>query len=199
MLKWLGGCLAIVIVLVIGGSWWALHTMRKSLEPDGSARVAIAASPQRVFATLANADSAMLWMGQGNTVSVSQPGPLVPGSRIRIAIRTRTGLPQQPMDWIVREVVPNQLVVRELVTDKGQRAALRRDSLAAAGDSTIVISNLASPIMDSIVVARQKAKGDSSTGMAGVTADLMLSMFRIQSKIELETLKAHIEGKPLKR
>ena len=172
--------------------------MRGTLEPDGSVRVAIAATPERVFGTMANADSVSKWIGQGNTVSVSQPGVFIPGSRIRIQLRSTAGLPQEPMEWVVREVVPNQLVVRELVTDKGQRAALRRDSLIARGDSTIVMSRTVSPLVDSVVADRDRKKGTTKGGMAGVTGDLMVSMFRFQSKIELQTLKAHIEGKPLR-
>lgn len=198
MLKWLGGCLVVAIILVVGGSWWAYRTMKETLAPDGSARVTIAATPHRVFATLADADSVESWMGQGNIVSTSQHGPLVPGSRIRISIRSRAGIAQQPMDWVVRQVVPDQLVVRELVTDKGQRAALRRDSLAASGDSTLVISNIVSPMIDSVIAARQAAKGQPPSPMTGVSGDLMLSMFKIQSKLELETLKAHIEGKKVR-
>jgi uncharacterized protein YndB with AHSA1/START domain len=198
MLKWIGGCLVLVIVFIAGATWWGYRTMRVTLEPDGSARVAIAATPERVFATMGNADSVVAWLGQGNNVSVSRPGVFIPGSRVRISIRSTAGIPQQPMDWVIREVVPNQLIVRELVTEKGQRAALRRDSLFSKGDSTIVISNVASPLVDSIIVARDRDKGTTRGGMAGVSGDLMVSMFRFQSKVELQTLKAHIEGKPLK-
>jgi uncharacterized protein YndB with AHSA1/START domain len=198
MVKWVSGCLVVAIILVVGGSWWAYRTMKGTLEPDGSARVTIAATPHRVFASLADADSVESWMGQGNIVSTSQHGPLVPGSRIRISIRSRAGIAQQPMEWIVRQVVPDQLVVRELVTDKGQRAALRRDSLAASGDSTVVISNIVSPMIDSVIAAKQKSSGQPPSPMAGVSGDLMVSMFKIQSKLELETLKAHIERKPVR-
>lgn len=199
MLKWLGGCLLVVIIVVVVGGYWGFKTMRGSLEPDGSARVAIAGTPQRVFAALANADSIKTWMSPGTNVTISQPGPLVPGSRIRVSMRSRTGIPQQPMEWIVRQVVADQLIVRELITDKGQRVAVERDSLSAAGDSTVVVSRVGSPMIDSIMVARQKKTGDSTSGYAGVTGDIMLSMFQIQAKLELQSLKSHIEGKPLKR
>lgn len=199
MLKWLGGCLVVVIIVVVGGGYWAFKTMRESLEPDGSARIAIAGTPQRVFAALANADSIAKWMSQGTNITISRPGPLVPGSRIRISMRSRTGIPQQPMEWIVRQIVPDQLLVRELITDKGQRVALQRDSLSAKGDSTVVVSRVASPMIDSIIVARQKKTGDSASGYSGVTGDIMLSMFQIQSKLELQALKSHIEGTPIRR
>lgn len=198
MLKWLGGCLVVAIIIVVGGSWWAYTTMKQTLAPDGSARVMIAANPHRVFASLADADSIQKWMSQGTIVSASQPGPLVPGSRIRISIRSRAGLPQQPMEWIVRQVVPDQLVVRELLTDKGQRVALQRDSLSASGDSTLVVSNVISPMIDSAIAAREKTRGDRASPVAGLAGDLMVSMFKFQSKLELERLKAHIEGRPIR-
>ncbi len=197
MLKWIGGCLVLVIVLVVVGFWFGIRQMRGSLEPDGSARVAIAATPERVFATMGNADSVVAWMGKGSNVSVSRPGTLLPGSRVRISVRSPAGIPQEAMDWVIREVVPNQLIVRELITDKGQRAAVRRDSLSAKGDSTIIMSTLVSPLVDSLVFAKDKEKGTTKGGMAGMSGDLMLSLFRFQSKIELQTLKAHIEGKPV--
>jgi uncharacterized protein YndB with AHSA1/START domain len=196
MLKWIGGCLVLIIVFLIGGAWWTYRTMRGSFEPDGSVRVAIAATPERVFAAMANGDSVGKWMGETNSVSVSQPGVFIPGSHIRVSIRTR-GIPQQPIDWIVREVIPNQLLVRELASERGQRVAVRRDSLAAKGDSTIVFSRTVSPMVDSAAVQSDKTKGTTKGGIAGATGDLMVSMFRFQSKIELESLKAHIEGKPL--
>ena len=194
MLKWIGGCLVLAIVLVGGGLWYGYHQLRGSLEPDGSARVAIAATPERVFATMGNADSVVAWMGKSSNVSVSRPGVLIPGSRVRISVRSPANLPQEPMDWVIREVVPNQLIVRELVTAKGQSAALRRDSLSAKGDSTIITSTLVSSLVDSLVAVKDRQKGTTKGELAG---DLMLSLFRFQSKVELQTLKAHIEGKPV--
>src|SRR5687767_11210020 len=107
MLKWVGGCLVVVIVLVIGGSWFALRTMRESLAPDGSVRVAISATPQRVFASLADGDSVRTWMAQGNTVTATRRGRFQPGDSIRITLRTTLGMSPEPMIWEVKEVVPD--------------------------------------------------------------------------------------------
>lgn len=182
MLKWVGGCLAVVVVLVIGGAWFALHTMRASLTADGSTRVAIRATPQRVFASLADGDSAKTWMAQGNTVTTSRRGRFQPGDSIRIALRASLGLKPEPMIWEVMEVVPDQRLVLRLRSSSARgQMAIRRDSLVAAGDSTIVLSRLTSTLPDS---AR------SSTA-----AEMMMSMFQMQSKLELESLKARLEGR----
>jgi uncharacterized protein YndB with AHSA1/START domain len=156
--------------------------MRESLAPDGSARVAISATPQRVFASLSDGDSVPTWMAAGNTVTSSRRGRLQPGDSIRITLRATLGMSPEPMIWEVMEVVPDKLVVLQLRSSSARSAmAIRRDSLADAGDSTIVLSRLTSTLPDS---------AKSST-----TAEMMMSMFRMQSKLELETLKARIEGR----
>ena len=182
MLKWVGGCLVVAVVLVIGGAWFGLRTMRESRAPDGSARVSIAAPPGRVFASLADGDSVSTWMAQGNTVTASRRGRFEAGDSIRITLRKTLGLSPEPMIWEVMEVVPDRLLVLQLRSSSAPSGmAIRRDSLAAAGDSTIVLSRLTSTLPDS---------AKSST-----TAEMMMSMFRMQSKLELESLKARLEGR----
>ena len=181
MLKWLGGCLIVVVVLIAAGSWFAMRAMKESLGPDGSARVAVHASPDRVFASLADGDSAATWMGPGNAVKTSRRGPYQPGDSVRIEMRGALGMKAQPMIWTVKQVVPGRLLVLDLTTrDYPGVIASRRDSLFQIGDSTIVISNLVSNLADS-------TKGRAS-------AEMMISMFRLQSKLELESLKGRIEG-----
>ena len=187
MLKWLGGCLVVVIVLIAAGSWWAVRTMKESLGPGGTAVVSIGATPARVFASLANADSLPTWMAQGNTVTTSRAhGPFIPGDTIRIGLKATFGIKQEPLVWTIVQIIPDTLVVRKLSTRSTQRMmAVRRDSLAqVAADSTAVISTLVSPLLDSL----QKEKPT-------VTGDMMLSMLRMQSKLELQSLKARIESR----
>lgn len=187
MLKWLGGCLVIVVVVIAAGSYWAMRTMRESLSPDGSAHVNVAALPPRVFASLANADSLPTWMAQGNTVTTSRHGLFQPGDTIRIQLRTSLGMKQEPLVWTVTQVIPDKLIVRQLATRSTQRTmAIRRDSLAQiAVDSTAIISTLVSPLIDSL--QRQRTT---------MTGEMMVSMLRLQSKLELQSLKARIESKP---
>lgn len=187
MLKWVGGCLAVVVVLLIGGSWFALRTMRESMGPDGSVRVAISATPERVYASLADGDSAVTWMAQGNTVATRRHGRFQPGDSIRVTLRLTLGMKAEPMIWEVKEVVPDRLLVLELSSASARSAmATRRDSIATSGDSTIIVSRLISSLPDSV--------GKSTTG------EMLLSMFRMQSKLELESLKARVEGaRPARR
>jgi hypothetical protein len=94
---------------------------------------------------------------------------------------------QEPLVWTVTQVIPDKLIVRQLATRSTQRTmAIRRDSLAQiAVDSTAIISTLVSPLIDSL--QRQRTT---------MTGEMMVSMLRIQSKLELQSLKARIESKP---
>src|SRR6187402_373817 len=98
MLKWIGGCLVLVVVLLAGGSWFAMRTMRESLAPDGSARTAIHAPPERIYSSLTDGDSIKTWMAQGNTITTWRHGPLVVGDSIRVELRRTLGT-QRPMMW----------------------------------------------------------------------------------------------------
>ena len=126
-------------------------------------------------------------MAQGNTVTTSRHGLFQPGDTIRIQLRTSLGMKQEPMVWTVTQVIPDKLIVRQLATRSTQRTmAIRRDSLAQiAVDSTAIISTLVSPLIDSL--QRQRTT---------MTGEMMVSMLRIQSKLELQSLKARIESKP---
>lgn len=184
MLKWIGGCLVVVVILIAGGSYFAMRTMKESLSPDGSVRVAIAAPPARVFASLADGDSAATWMAAGNKVITNRRGPFQIGDSIRVEMRSTLGMKPQPMIWVVKDMVPGQRIVFQLGTQGAQPvSATRIDSLFAKGDSTVVLSRFVSALPDS-------AKPNS-------TSNIMLTMFQMQSKLELESLKARIEGKPL--
>jgi uncharacterized protein YndB with AHSA1/START domain len=182
MLKWLGGCAVVAVILIVGGAYFAMRTVRESLSPDGSARVAIHAPPERVFASLASADSIPTYMGAGNKLTISRHGPLQIGDSIRVELRTTLGMKAEPMIWIVKEIVPNQKIVFQLgAVGNSPASAIKSDSLFAQGDSTIVIGRLAFQLADS--------------AKASATSDMMSTMFQMQSKLELESLKIRIEGK----
>lgn len=186
MLKWIGGCLVLVVVIIAVGAWYAMRTMRESLAPDGSARVTIAAPPERIYASLANGDSIKTWMAQGNTVTTWRSGPLVVGDSIRVELRRSIGS-QRPLIWRVSQLVPNRLVTMEIMTPETRRVmGVRKDSLVANRDSTVVISTITSKLLSDT----------ANTGTAAIAADMMLSMFRLQAKLEHQGLKARIEGSP---
>ena len=190
MWKWLGGCLIVVVVLFVVLFWWSLRTIRENTEPDGSIAVTIGAPPERVFASLASADSLPTWMAQGNTVVTTRRGLLERGDMIRVRFQ---GMPRDAMAWQVAEVVPNVRVVLQLSDSSGRAVALRRDSLSRQGDSTRISSRLVSPLLDGSARASDSsaAGGDAIFDM---TSSLVLSMFRMQSKLELTRLKERIEG-----
>jgi uncharacterized protein YndB with AHSA1/START domain len=182
MLKWIGGCLVVVVIIIAAGSYYAMRTMKESLSPDGSVRIAIAAPPARVFASLANGDSAATWMAAGNKVTANRRGPYQIGDTVKVEMRSALGMKPQPMIWVIKELTPDQRIVFQLSAQgRAQVTATRSDSLVAKGDSTLIVSKFNSTLPDSA-----KAKS---------TADLMLTMFQLQSKLELESLKARIEGK----
>jgi hypothetical protein len=195
MWKWLGGCLILVAVLVAIAMIWGYRMLKESLAPDGSAIVTIGAPATRVFASIAHGDSAATWMAQGSTVLPSRHGPLVPGDTLRIETQTRIAAARQTMTWRVKEIVPNQLRVLELLSDSTHGVlATRRDSLAAVGDSTRVVTKILSSMIDSVKAGQKKTTGKSRDGLGPVPPDFLLAMFRIESKLELERLKGRIEG-----
>ncbi len=197
MWKWLGGCLVVLVFLIVAGSWWGYQAMKNNLSPDGTDRVMIAGSPTRVFAALANGDSVVKWMGQGNTITTTRRGPFAAGDSLQVALRSTIsmGMARRPMTWQVKEVIPNALIAFELLSDSTHRVvAIRRDSLSAVGDSTSIVSTIAAPLLDSIQAARKTQKAKSSDAFLGLTSDLIVSAFRMQSKVDLLSLKAHIEN-----
>ncbi len=185
MWKWIGGCLLVAIVFVVAAMWWGFQSVQSSLMPDGSASVVIAGSPSRIFASLARGDSVSTWMAQGNTVTTTRRGPFVPGDTLRVEMGSGT-IASQSITWQVMEVVPDKLIAWRMRNDTSERVVVRRDSISAEGDSTRVVSRLVSPLIEQ--------GADSSSAALGLTGKLMMSMFRMQSKLELVNLKARIEG-----
>ena len=177
MWKWIGGILLALIVCLMAVAWWGYKKVTSSFSPDGTVRVTIAAPPARVFASLSDADSAGTWMARGSTVYTGKHGPLVAGDSIRIEMRSVGA--GRPVTWKVTEVVPGQAISMQLVSPdpRHQFTATRRDSVAQVGDSTIVVDRIT-----------------SVPPPTGTAEQMMLSMFKVQSKVELMSLKARIEG-----
>jgi uncharacterized protein YndB with AHSA1/START domain len=195
MWKWIVGILVALCLLVLVGGWWGYQAVQKNLSPDGTERVTIAGSPTRVYAALANGDSVPKWMANGNTVTSTRHGPLAVGDSLQVAMKSGFGVAQRPMTWQITEVNPDHLFAFELVSDSTHRViAVRRDSLVAAGDSTNIISTVASPLMDSIQTARSTAKPQTRDAIVGLSSTIIISAFRMQSKLDLLQLKAHIEN-----
>ena len=127
------------------------------------------------------ATSAATYMAAGNKITTNRRGAFQAGDSIRVEIRTPVGKPQ-PMIWVVKDIVPDQRIVFEMnAMGKRPVTATRVDSVFAKGDSTVIVSRLS-------------AFPDSAR--ASATGDIMMTMFQMQSKLELESLKIRIEGRP---
>jgi uncharacterized protein YndB with AHSA1/START domain len=158
--------------------------------------VTIAASPDRVFGALADPDSMAVWMGNGVTITASHHGVVVPGDSLLIERRaggtTKAG---NRYTWTVSEVVPSHLLVLQMRNDSSKQVfAMRRDSLVTAGDSTTVISTIASPAIDSMRVNRGDTGGKVQGAILDVGSKVMIAAFRLMSEQELKRLKARLEG-----
>lgn len=199
MIKWILGILAVIILVVAGTCFYGY----KQITGGGnSATVTMAGTPERIFAALATADSMAIWMTDSKIEGPFGKGLLAPGD----TLRSRGSAKSDSManvntsfngDWIVREVNAPTLLVMEMVSDSAgiRRVVLvRRDSLAAMGDSTTVTSTFSSPLLESLSeAARDTSKVGSS--MLSSANKVMIGAIRLGTQGELEVLKRRVEGK----
>ena len=190
MWKWIVGAAAVIVVLVIGFGWYGY---RKLTSGGDSATVAIAASPERVFASLADPDSMAVWMGNDSRVTAPHHGLLAVGDTLRVESGSG-GRSHQQYIWIVNEVTPDRLLVLQMRSDTGGVFATRRDSLVPRGDSTIIISTIASPMIDSMRTQRGDTGGRVGGVLLNFGSKVLISAFRLVSENELKHLKARLEG-----
>ncbi len=193
MWKWIVGAALVLVVVLAGTCWWGY---RRLTAGGDVARVSIDAPPARVFASLADPDSMAVWMSTGSTVTASHHGMLAVGDTVHVDRMERAR--HERYTWTVAALVPDQLLVLEMRSDSsGQAVATQRDSLAQHGDSTDVISTIASPLIDSL---RQR-RGDSSakvpSAILEMSSKVLTSALRVLAEQELDRLKARIEGKPM--
>ncbi len=190
MWKWIVG-VALLIVVVIGGTcWYAFHTLTSG---GNATSVTIGATPDHVFAMLADRDSMRIWMAADSRPG-SGHGILAVGDTARVDSTTRqvrNGMPARTA-WIVSAIVPGQLLVTEVRDTLKRLQFERRDSVAAVGDSAILVSAFELPGIDSIRTAR----GDTSSAV-GTFEKIIVSAFRLRAEGENQTLKTHVEGKPV--
>jgi uncharacterized protein YndB with AHSA1/START domain len=194
MWKWIVGALLGLVVVVAALGYYAYHRFTKFASGGDSTSVMIGASPNRVFASLANTDSLAVWMGAESMISSSRVGPLAVGDTVHVeSMRVRSGR----SSWVVSELIPSHLLVRQLLADTtAQIVATRRDSLVPTGDSTRIVSTISSPLMDSIRTQSGDTAGKMGNAMLNLGGKVLISFFRAASAEELKKLKAHIEGKP---
>lgn len=192
MLKWIGGgCL--VLLLCVGVVSYMGYRQMASLAAKGpSVSVAMAATPERVFATLASGDSIYTWgdPASGMSLRTTRSGPFEVGDTIFVTMR-RDSVSRSV--WIVDTIVPNVLIERRWVTLKGNMVLQRRrDSVAGAGDSTHVTSTITATIVDSATASRRQATGVSG-GLLDMATTMGTAGARIEAEQQLRWIKAHIE------
>jgi uncharacterized protein YndB with AHSA1/START domain len=196
MWKWIVGGLLVVVVLLAGLGYYGYTKVAKFASGGDSTSVMIAGTPERVFAALANADSLPVWMNTDSRLEMSHHGLLVVGDTVHVE-STRPNRREQ-FTWMVTDLVPGRLLVRNVLSDtSGRIVATRRDSLVATGDSTQVISTIASPLMDSIRTLKGDTVGRVGNAVLDFSSKMLISVFRAASAEELVRLKSHIEGKPV--
>jgi hypothetical protein len=194
MLKWIGGgCL--VIALIVGVLLYASFKKMSEIADKGPvATVMIGASPNRVFASLANTDSFSTWQ-LAAPERTSRKGMLMSGDTIFMATRD-----SQPRGvWIVDTLIANQLIALRMVSlENGKALFRRRDSLSAVGDSTLVTSTAVMMAMDSLVAANGRPGGVTG-GIMDFSVRMGTAGMRMQAEQELGRLKRRIEGTPAAR
>lgn len=194
MWKWIVGALLVLVVALAATCYIGY---RKLMGGGDSVTVAVAASPDRVWASLANSDSMSIWMAVGSKVTASRHGIVAVGDTLHIEMMSR-GSKQQNYTWTVSDVTPGRLLVLQMRNDSSRQIfATRRDSLVGAGDSTLVVSTIGSPVIDSM----RNERGDSGGKLGGAVLDfgskMLVSVFRLMSEQDLRRLKARLEGKPM--
>ena len=196
MLKWIAsGCLVIILIVCVIA--YAGYRKMQSIAASGPAvTVAIKATPERVFAAMSHTDSLPSWFSPGITLRTTRKGTLAAGDTVYLLTRNDS-VPRTA--WVVDSIVPNQLLVLHwFVLQNRVVLHRRRDSLAAAGDSTRVTSTIVAAMMDSLA-----AMSGQPTGVKGGLLDMASTMgsagARIQAEQELKRLKLHIEGPPVSR
>jgi uncharacterized protein YndB with AHSA1/START domain len=195
MRKWLGGCLLIGLVVVGIGVWSMWRKLIPYSGPNGPETTVIAAPVSRVFASIANADSLGGWMTPGLGVRASHHGMLMTGDTLKIGANGRLTFGTEPMKWVVVDVRPDQLLALQLRSDStGMVVATRQFTVAAKGDSTLLTSSVSTPVADSIRARRSDTIRQSDAWLAGISKMMMASL-RMQSHLEMEQLKKHIEGR----
>ena len=85
----------------------------------------------------------------------------------------------RPVTWKITDVVPGQSISMQLNSPDPSHpfVATRHDSIVQVGDSTIVVDRIT-----------------TTPPATGTAEQMMVSMFKVQAKVELMTLKSRIEG-----
>lgn len=193
MWKWIVGALLVVVVAVAG---FCYVVVKKVASGGDTVMVTVAATPDRVFAALADPDSMETWMNSGSVVTASHRGVVLVGDTLHLETGKVGSRTHQQVTWIVTEATAGKILALEMRDSTGAMVlATRRDSLAGGGDSTTIVSTIASPMMDSLKTERGDTGGRVGGAILNLGSRLLVSGFRQLSEQELRKLKAHLERK----
>jgi uncharacterized protein YndB with AHSA1/START domain len=194
-MKWFLRIVAALVVLVLIAGYVGYRKLREFTAAGGTARVAILAPRERVFATLGNADSVAAWMGgRPGGVEAGGHGALQPGDSIIVESDPDSRNRHYRLVWTVTAVRPNELMAMNLRPDTSRMViAARRDSLFTVGDSTIIVSTMTSPMFDSVQTAARDSAKRGASAMIAFGSSMAIAVFRVQAERELARLKAHVE------
>jgi uncharacterized protein YndB with AHSA1/START domain len=194
-LKWVLGLLGVAVVFVCLAAWYGYRKLQ-SFAGEGPSSVTISAPANRVFASIADADSMTEWRTEGLAIRSSRHGQLAVGD----TVLAQTGSPsarnsgRSRSAWIVIAMIPDVLLALEVRNDStGVTMFMRRDSLASLGDSTRVVSTFSAPMLDKLR-SRRDTSGKARSAMLNLASNVMIAGLRVMSDQELKRLKGHIEG-----
>ena len=197
MWKWILGGLALVAVVLIGTCYYGFKQMTAG---GDTLTFTIGGSPERVFASLATPDSMAAWVASAKVMRPIGKGMLVAGDTLVLDDPGRQiGGTRQNMDWVVKEISAPTLLVLEMRPDTGKVTStlmMRRDSLVARGDSTVLITTFSTPFMDSVGTVTKDSSKMGGALVAGASR-VMVGALRLVHEGDLKRLKARIEGKTL--
>ncbi len=192
MWKWIAGGVAVLLLLLIGTCYWGL---KKFSEGGGSSVVMIGASPDRVFASLADPDSLTTWVDVGSMVASSRHGLLQAGDSFRIARPARkSGVGGDITTWRVVESVPGRSLMLRIANDSLGKVAIisRYDSLSIVGDSTRLSTTYGAETLDSTRLST-KGGGKTESAVLGFAQKLIVAALRLATETDLQRLKARVE------
>lgn len=190
MLRWVGGCAVVVIVLAAIGIWTGYRKVTDMAEAGPRESVIVRAPAERVFAMVANADSLPEWRMEGLAIRASRSGMLQAGDSL--VVQSSVAGRSLRSTWHVSAVVPNVLIAFQMRSDTGSMIATRTDSVIALGDSTRLASSVVAALIDSVRSA-QRDSGEG-TAIADMTSKIFITAARMQTRAELLRLKTRVEG-----
>ena len=192
MWKWIAGGVLLVVLLIAGTCYLGY---RKLTDGGGSMTVMIGATPDRVFATLADPDSLSTWVDVGSTISSERHGLLQPGDSFRIVRPGRkAGVAGESTMWQVVESDPGRSLTLRIADDSLGKIAIisRYDSLTPVGDSTRLSTTYGAQILDSTRMSARDG-GKSSSAMLGFAQKMIVAAMRLASETDMQRLKARVE------